>query len=549
MGYAAGYSNTSGAENSYLGAYSGYTNATGHRNSFLGFGSGYNNGGSDNTYLGYSAGQTHINYSNNAYVGAYAGSNGWGGSNNSVLGYQAGYNISGGNNNIYIGYKAGYNNLSESNSIIIGSDQNWAGSNTLNIGGVLYGDLSAKTIGISTRVPQAALDVVSTGTLSTQFAQIWRNSSKVIQASMSATGVMMADSFIGNGALLTNLNATFVSSVTVSNAQGIYANRHVLSGNIEISSAPAAQYGGIFISSHVYLPAGAKYYGDGSGLTGVTALSAVLKTGDTMTGQLTLSGSTLTVTGNAFSVGRSTFVVKNGNVGIGTASPAQKLSVAGTVESVAGGFKFPDGTTQTTAAGAATQWTTSGSNIYYSAGNVGISSAAPVAQLGVQGSAVISSTLTVQAIMPANFVGGFMYFISQSSNCPSGWLRADGTYKSPTDYLALFSMIEYMYGKSGTDFRLPDMTDGSFVRAIGGNAVGQGAKQEDAFQGHYHQVYGAGLNMWVVAPWWSSRSGDTDVSPGTAFARDVKPDGINGTPRITSETRPRNYAMIPCIKY
>lgn len=41
-----------------------------------------------------------------------------------------------------------------------------------------------------------------------------------------------------------------------------------------------------------------------------------------------------------------------GNVGIGTMNPAQKLSVAGTVESTTGGFRFPDGTTQTTAGGA-----------------------------------------------------------------------------------------------------------------------------------------------------------------------------------------------------
>jgi trimeric autotransporter adhesin len=38
-----------------------------------------------------------------------------------------------------------------------------------------------------------------------------------------------------------------------------------------------------------------------------------------------------------------------GNVGIGTATPAQRLSVAGAIESTAGGFKFPDGTTQATA--------------------------------------------------------------------------------------------------------------------------------------------------------------------------------------------------------
>ena len=42
-------------------------------------------------------------------------------------------------------------------------------------------------------------------------------------------------------------------------------------------------------------------------------------------------------------------IAPDGNVGIGTAAPAQMLSVAGTIESTAGGFKFPDGTTQTSA--------------------------------------------------------------------------------------------------------------------------------------------------------------------------------------------------------
>lgn len=42
-------------------------------------------------------------------------------------------------------------------------------------------------------------------------------------------------------------------------------------------------------------------------------------------------------------------IVLNGKVGIGTASPAQKLSVDGIIESTSGGVKFPDGTTQATA--------------------------------------------------------------------------------------------------------------------------------------------------------------------------------------------------------
>jgi hypothetical protein len=60
----------------------------------------------------------------------------------------------------------------------------------------------------------------------------------------------------------------------------------------------------------------------------------VLKTGDTMTGQLTINNATMTITGNAFSVGTSTFVVVNGNVGIGNTSPNAKLQVVSGIVNV-----------------------------------------------------------------------------------------------------------------------------------------------------------------------------------------------------------------------
>jgi predicted heme/steroid binding protein len=73
-----------------------------------------------------------------------------------------------------------------------------------------------------------------------------------------------------------------------------------------------------------------------------------------------------------------------GNVGIGTTTPAFPLAVNGVVQSLAGGFKFPDGTTQTSAA-ISSQWGQSGTSIYYSAGNVGIGTTTPAFPLAVNG--------------------------------------------------------------------------------------------------------------------------------------------------------------------
>ena len=117
-------------------------------------------------------------------------------SNSVLLGFQAGFALENGGNNIFIGYMAGDAVTTGTGNIVIGHNQDTsaaAKNNELNIGGLLYGDLSAKTIGISTRIPQAALDIVSTGTAANVMAQIWRNNSGVIIGSMSATGVMTAD--------------------------------------------------------------------------------------------------------------------------------------------------------------------------------------------------------------------------------------------------------------------------------------------------------------------------------------------------------------------
>jgi type II secretory pathway pseudopilin PulG len=81
-----------------------------------------------------------------------------------------------------------------------------------------------------------------------------------------------------------------------------------------------------------------------------------------------------------------------GNIGIGTTTPSQTLSVDGKIYT-SDSFIFADGSVQTTAAvSGVTLWTLSGSDIYRTTGNVGIGTANPAAKLDVAGTINISGS-------------------------------------------------------------------------------------------------------------------------------------------------------------
>lgn len=77
-------------------------------------------------------------------------------------------------------------------------------------------------------------------------------------------------------------------------------------------------------------------------------------------------------------------IILGGNVGIGTPTPGERLSVNGVIESKQGGVKFPDGTIQTTAPlpSEAPVWSLNEQNdAYRSGGKVGIGTSLPEAAL------------------------------------------------------------------------------------------------------------------------------------------------------------------------
>lgn len=123
------------------------------------------------------------------------------------------------------------------------------------------------------------------------------------------------------------------------------------------------------------------------------------------------------------------------------------------------------------------------------------------------------------------------------NGAPTGWLAANGNAVSRTTYATLFAAIGTTYGvgNGSTTFNLPDLR-GYFVRGHGINSDGVssdvfGVKQTDEFKAHTHTV-GRG-----------STGGGNFIQNGPDTGGTITTSSSGG-----DETRPRNIAMLYCIK-
>ncbi len=161
--------------------------------------------------------------------------------------------------------------------------------------------------------------------------------------------------------------------------------------------------------------------------------------------------------------------------------------------------------------------------------------------ISIENGAITPAKLNSSVILVPT--GAVMPFAMNSA--PSGWLPAHGQAVSRTTYSALFNLIGVTYGApDNASFYVPDLR-GIFVR---GYDDGRGldasrtfaSYQGDIFQSHAHNV-GAGQASGISS---GCGSGPNFQKANDANCGSVITEYVGGV-----ETRPKNIAMLYCIKY
>jgi microcystin-dependent protein len=189
-----------------------------------------------------------------------------------------------------------------------------------------------------------------------------------------------------------------------------------------------------------------------------------------------------------------------------------------------------------------------------------------------------TGTDATRAVTPASLASAASLFVPPgavmpfaSAVTPSGWLAANGnvvpngigTVQGITaNFAALFAVVGTTYGAAGT---LPDLR-GYFVRGSGTNSDGTasgtfGQKQADEIKSHSHTATASTSgehNHSYSVPGFTRGGGDGDLDnnerQGSDSGRTTANAGAHShtiTVNQTggNETRPRNIALLYCIKF
>lgn len=214
----------------------------------------------------------------------------------------------------------------------------------------------------------------------------------------------------------------------------------------------------------------------------------------------------------------------------------RSLSLTGDVTAA---FVSVDGSANVSAVATLGAGVVKGSNLENSGvtpGTYGSASSIPIIGVDSKGR-VTSATSTAIDVIPS----GAVSFFARSS-APTGWLKCNGAAVSRTTYASLFAAIGTLWGNGDgtTTFNLPDLR-GEFLRVLDdGRGIDPGrafgSAQADAFKSHFHSTTINKNSSGGSAPAVGAGDNDNKID---YYVTDATGD---------TETRPRNIALLACIK-
>ena len=140
-------------------------------------------------------------------------------------------------------------------------------------------------------------------------------------------------------------------------------------------------------------------------------------------------------------------------------------------------------------------------------------------------------------------IGSVHYFAA--STPPANYLVCDGSALDTGEYASLFNVTQYTFGGSGGNFNLPDLR-GEFIRGWDSGKGTDSGRSFGTFQDHQLQLH-SHTELYNTASSGQDQAGSGSGDNDCTSARQTSTSGTTGN--FGNETRPRNVALLPCIRY